>query len=346
VQNRLCCYHDSHSEEVDLDTPTGSTTRTRFFGLAIWLIFSRFMGAVATLKLAHAMWIEKSILRNVAFFFGALFVYVATQPLLGAYFNLPQLAVSCLGVLLPPLALWRLRRTRNTASILVKDDQAKFGLLYQVLLSQPDTLVSLDRIGLLCAPFPSNEQTFHQMTSVDTDSHFAHQGKAQMHNGRLCEPMRSIDQLYLQAKLLVPFFSKIMRKWSRNANCLFKVKLLAESVETVIVSMNRSRVHTRSVSHLHTRLLGAVADAGNHLFRNSLFARSMGREINKSNYAWEKWADLKVIHTATKMNKLVYASKTVGTAEIRHIISLTHTHTHTTHTRAHTHRISTADTLC
>jgi len=192
VQNGMCCYHNSHSKEVDLDTPTGSMTRKRFFGLAIWLIISRFMGAVATLKQAHAMWIERSILRNVALFFGTMFVYVATQPLVGGYFNLVQLAVSCLGVLLPPLALWRLSRTRNKVSLMEKEDQVTFGLLYRVLLSQPDTLVSLDRIGVLCDPFPCTEQTFHQMTSVDTDSQFVHRGKTQMHNGRLCEPMRSI----------------------------------------------------------------------------------------------------------------------------------------------------------
>jgi len=55
VQNGLCCHHNSHSKEVDLDTPTGSMTRKRFFGLAIWLIISRFMGAVATLMLPNAM---------------------------------------------------------------------------------------------------------------------------------------------------------------------------------------------------------------------------------------------------------------------------------------------------
>ena len=298
MQNGLCCYHNSHSEEVDLDTPKGSMTRKRFFGLVIWLIISRFMGAVATLMLANAMWIEKSILRNVAFCFGTLFVHIVSQPLIGGYFSLTQMAASLVGMLLPPLALWHLGRTRNKASILVKEDQAKFDLVYQVLLSQPDTLVSLDRIGVLCAPFPSKEQTFHQMTSVDIESQFVHKGKTQMHNGRLCEPMRSIDQLYLQAKLLVPFFSKIMRKWSRNTSCCFKVKLLAESgetdiaVETDIASVDRSRVHTHSpqlrVAHLHRRLHGAVVDAGTRLFRNSLFASCMGTRLDKDIYAWEK----------------------------------------------------------
>jgi len=66
------------------------------------------------------MWIERSILRNMAVMFGTLAVYMATQPLVGGYFSLPQLAVCLLGVLLPPLALYRLRRTRSKVSVLVR----------------------------------------------------------------------------------------------------------------------------------------------------------------------------------------------------------------------------------
>jgi len=110
-----------------------------------------------------------------------------------------------------------------------------------------------------------------------------------------------------------------MRKWSRDVNCSFKVKLLVDSVETDTVetniavetdnaSMDRSRVLTRDVSQLHTRLLSFVVDTSTHLFQNSLFARSEGKESNKDVYVWEKGTDLKVIHTATKICKLVQRS--------------------------------------
>jgi len=66
------------------------------------------------------MWIERSILRNMTIMFGILAVYVATQPLVGGYFSLMQLAVCCLGVLLPPIALCRLNRNRSKVSILVR----------------------------------------------------------------------------------------------------------------------------------------------------------------------------------------------------------------------------------
>ena len=46
------------------------------------------------------------------------------------------------------------------------------------------------------------------------------QGERQMRDDKLCEPIRSIDQLYLQAKTMVPYLSRLVQVSSKRACAL------------------------------------------------------------------------------------------------------------------------------
>ena len=46
----------------------------------------------------------------------------------------------------------------------------------------------------------------------------------EMHNGRLCEAIRSVDQLYLQAKTMVPYLSRLAQIWAHECQGMFRVE--------------------------------------------------------------------------------------------------------------------------
>ena len=152
------------------------------------------------------------------------------------------------------------------------------------------------------------------MTSMDTDSRFVpsvdDEIALQTHHGRLCEPLRSIDQLYLQGKSMAPFLSAIMQKWAGNANCMFMLKQLEESGGTNIVNMD---MLTQCVPRKRTLSLGAILSTGVGFFHNLLWARSVKEEHRTKIHSWEKWTDLQVTHTWPQIHKIICGQNSVRT---------------------------------
>jgi len=294
INNGMCCFRDSRhvsrNAEVDMDSSIGSSTRKQLFSWVVLVTLSRLLIGAAAPILAYAIWMERRILLNVTMFFGSIFTYTGfVLPIVGT-FTFPQFLVTVVGIILPPAAYWRLGRIRQRVTTMLEAEMPAWDQLYEHILSEPQSKETLQRLSLLSCPFQSEKHRVYQMTSIDADSTLSNRPERRIQNGRLCEPVRSIDQLYLQAKSMVPYLSCMLQYWASDVDCFFKVEMREKPDGTAAATAAANGTEARNSDCINV----TNEDSISVLIRYSFGATSVAKAENVPTMSWEKWKEIKV----------------------------------------------------
>jgi hypothetical protein len=244
ISNNMCCQG---LKDLELDTPLGSDTRTRLFQIVIVVDTFRVLQVLSMPAFAYSLWFERHILLNMSVYFGILLVYNCfLPPLAGAGVSIGSALPCILGVCFPQFAWWRMRRILRSIRVLSRADLEVWNTFYKSILRHPDSLSQLQRIASLAGPLclegrkavrhmeafemhrSSSESTTAQAELIFEQRPRLNQLRNRLHMQSSSEmrmtPIRSIDQLYLQAITLAPFLSRLTQKWALECGGIFHVK--------------------------------------------------------------------------------------------------------------------------
>jgi len=249
----MCCRDREH---VDRDTDTGRVTRKTMYRLAVARVVLRMLQLPAAFGLCWSLWEEKYILRNMFIFFGLIFLLhgVLISGMGGQYIAYGPTAVGALGACFPPFVWYRLYTASRKLRAEQEEEITSMDRLFAQLKALPSAQAHLDRIQTACTQYelqgtahvrqttcvgressPSSftlAATSAMETWEETREKSWYKWKARMsmqlserevRNGYVFEATRSIDQLYYQAKTLVPYLSHLVQGWAENSEGLFRV---------------------------------------------------------------------------------------------------------------------------
>jgi hypothetical protein len=256
VSNNMCCQG---LKDLELDTRLGSETRTRLFQIVIAVDTFRVLQVLSMPVFAYSLWVERHILLNMSVYFGILLVYNCfLPPLAGAGISIGSALPCILGVCFPQYAWWRMRTILHKINMLCRADLEVWNACYQSILRHPDSFRQLQRIASLAAGplrLEGHRKTVRQMearemhqrssesTTAQAELVFEQRPRLNRLRNRFhmqsssgsseqesiypeirISPIRSIDQLYLQAITLAPFLSRLTQKWALHCGGIFRVK--------------------------------------------------------------------------------------------------------------------------
>jgi hypothetical protein len=246
IDNNICCA--GRPDVIELDTEEGRSSRKQMMRDALAILVCRFLQLSSSSFFMWSLWVERHVLVNVFCFFGILFLYqgIVLPAVAPQEYSKTMLVVSVVGFLFPQLIWWRLATIRRSVDKLVQEDAVAWEKLYSEIMSRPSSKMHLEQIIHLSKMYEKKEM--RQMTSVDPNKLASvlpddgehswgwHVWQACVHrmerlffkgrkgSSEVCEPIRSIDQLYLQAKTMVPYLSRLVQVWAHQSDGMFRVR--------------------------------------------------------------------------------------------------------------------------
>jgi hypothetical protein len=250
-----------------------------------------------------SLWVERHVLVNVFGFFGILFLYqgIVLPAVAPHEYSKTMLVVSVVGFLFPQLIWWRLATIRRSVDKLVQEDTVSWEKLYSEIMSRPSSKMHLEQIVHLSKMYEKKEM--RQMTSVDpnkiTSALFYdgehswgwHVWQACVHrmerlffearkgSSELCDPIRSIDQLYLQAKTMVPYLSRLVQVWAHQSDGMFRVRWTEREVGALAAAGGTGK---ESYVETHNVRQEAGDEADSHLAGSSISTHTDSTTVSAS----------------------------------------------------------------
>ena len=277
--NNICCA--GRPDVIELDTEAGRSSRKQMMRDALAILVYRFLQFFSSFFFMWSLWVERHVLVNVFGFFGILFLYqgIVLPAVAPHEYSKTMLVVSVVGFLFPQLIWWRLATIRRSVDKLVQLDTVSWEKLYSEIMSRPSSKMHLEQIVHLSKMYEKKEM--RQMTSVDPNKLASALSddcehswgwhvlffEARKGSSEVCEPIRSIDQLYLQAKTMVPYLSRLVQVWAHQSDGMFRVRWTEREAGALAAARGTGK---EAYVETHNARQEAGDEADNHLAGSSI----------------------------------------------------------------------------
>jgi len=188
-----------------LDTPEGAASRREHYQAMIISVICRLLHCIAMTLWGLACWFERHVLACAWIAMVSFFIWgTCVVPYLKSYVSWILIPMPLVGSLIPPV-VWRyLFLQEQKFNKMVDEDMMQWREVEKRMMEQPDVQYHLDRLTALI-----------KNTATSVVPRHAARGE--------CTP--GFDRLYLQAKTLVPYLSRLAQTWAYETNGIFRVDL-------------------------------------------------------------------------------------------------------------------------